>query len=272
MPKKSRLDGKTFYQVVTEAINFYLENGWKTEKTLIDWNKKLRVAATKRFPKESEVTNHLKHIYKKLVLDGGAIKNSPIDGPSQITLNKLKPTLRKELDKRIFTSTNLIKLNRKQAIEKTLQRFNGWVTSAPLDGYFDISSKKEKQKVLKPVQELDYINRRLAIDQGHKLAANIKYSLAKQGNAVALVWHSPWRRSGYDYREDHKERDENIYLIRDSWADEKGYLKSVNGYYDEITSVGEEVNCSCQAVYIYAPQRLPEEYLTESGKRAFKRT
>lgn len=76
---------------------------------------------------------------------------------------------------------------------------------------------------------------------------------------------------GYDYREDHKERDEKIYLIRGSWALEKGLIKPVNGYYDEITAVGEEVYCSCQAIYIYAPQKLPDEFLTEKGKREFER-
>lgn len=272
MPNKSYSTSKTFYQVVTEAINFYLKNGWKNEKTLIQWNKKLRVAATKQFPKESEVTNHLKHIYKKLVLDGGAIKNTPLDGPSQITLNKIKPTLRQELDKRLFASTNLIKLNREQAIEKTLQRFNGWVTSAPPDGYFNPQKKEEKARILKSVQDLDFENRRLAIDQGHKLVANIKDLLAREGNAIAYRWHSQWRRPGYNFREDHKERDEKIYLIRGSWADEKGYLNPVNGYYDEMTAVAEEPFCSCSVIAIYAPQRLPEEYLTERGKRAFKRT
>lgn len=271
MSKKNRSIGKTFYQIVTEAINFYLENGWKSEKKLIDWNKQLRVAATKKFPKEEQVTNHLKAIYTKAVIKEGIIKNSPPAGPSKVTLEKIKPSLKKELNKRIFASTNLIKFNQDQAVEKTLQRFNGWVTSAPPNGYFDVKKREEKQKIIQPIQDLDYINRRMAIDQGHKLAANIKQLLAEQGNAVAAKWHSPWRRSGYDYREDHKERDEKIYLLRNSWADEKGYLEPANGYYDEITSAGEEVNCSCQITYIYAPQRLPDEFLTESGKRAFKR-
>ncbi|QBY43984.1 hypothetical protein QE197_10955 [Arsenophonus nasoniae] len=271
MEKLSNHTGKTFYQVVTEAINYYLKYGWKSKNKLIEWNKKLKIAATKRFPKEDDVINNLKKIYKRLVIDGGALKNKPFEGPTKITLDKIKPKLRKELDKRIFASINLIKLNREQAIEKTLQRFNGWVTSIPPNGYFDEETRKNKHKIVKSVQEIDYVNRRLAIDQGHKLTANVKYLLATEGKAIALTWHSPWRRPGYDYREDHKERDEKIYLIRGSWADEKGYLNPINGYYDEITSVGEEVNCSCQAIYIYAPQKLPDEFLTEKGKIAFKR-
>ncbi|MFP1463127.1 hypothetical protein ACLB1E_23590 [Escherichia coli] len=55
---------------------------------------------------------------------------------------------------------------------------------------------------------MGFISRRVAIDQGHKLASNVKYLLAVQSGAIALRWHSNWRRPGYKYRQDHKERDE----------------------------------------------------------------
>lgn len=271
MAKPTRRTGKTFFQIVTEAINYYLKHDWTSKEKLLEWNKKIRIAATRSFPKESQVTNHLKSIYTKAVTHEGLLKNTPVGGPTKITLEKIKPSLRKELDKRIFASANLIKLNREQAIEKTLQRFNGWVTSSPPDGYFDPKKRQEKARILKSVQDLDFESRRLAIDQGHKLAANIKDLLARKGNAVAYKWHSQWRRLDYNFREDHKERDEKIYIIRGSWADEKGYLNPVNGYYDEMTAVAEEPFCSCSVFAIYAPQKLPEEYLTEEGERAFKR-
>ncbi len=77
---------------------------------------------------------------------------------------------------------------------------------------------------------MDFISRRVAIDQGHKLASNVKYLLAVQSGAIALRWHSNWRRPGYKYRQDHKERDEKIYLLRDSWALEQGLIKPVYGF------------------------------------------
>jgi len=46
------------------------------------------------------------------------------------------------------------------------------------------------------------------------------------GAAIALIWHSNWRQAGYDYREDHKERDLEIYTLRPNWALERGFMKA----------------------------------------------
>ncbi|MCY1699674.1 hypothetical protein OVA10_16645 [Lelliottia sp. SL45] len=267
--KKRRV--KSLYEVLTEAVNHYVKKGWDSERSLLEWSRKLRVAATRESPSPDVARKHLTAIYSRLVIDGGALKDQPPEGPTRVTLQKLKPELRDELDRRIFASANLIRLNREQAVEKTLQRFQGWVTSIPPDGVSEIDKNAKKQEFKKSVAEMDFISRRVAIDQGHKLASNVKYLLSVQSGAIAFRWHSNWRRPGYKYRPDHKERDDLIYLIRGSWADEKGFLKSVNGYYDEITAAGEEVYCSCQVFPIYAPQKLPIEFLTEKGKREFNR-
>ncbi|MDS1913328.1 hypothetical protein QSI79_08450 [Enterobacter asburiae] len=268
--KKRRV--KSLYEVLTEAVNHYVKKGWDSERSLLEWSRKLRVAATRESPSPDIARKHLTAIYSRLVIDGGALKDQPPEGPTRVTLQKLKPELRDELDRRIFASANLIRLNREQAVEKTLQRFQGWVTSIPPDGVSEIDKNAKKQDFKKSVAEMDFISRRVAIDQGHKLASNVKYLLSVQSGAIAFRWHSNWRRPGYKYRPDHKERDDLIYLIRGSWADEKGFLKPVNGYYDEITAAGEEVYCSCQVFPIYAPQKLPIEFLTEKGKREFNRT
>lgn len=268
-PAKRKI--KTLYEVLTEAINHYVDRGWDSQDSLLDWSKKLRVAASREAPDDQVARKHLTSIYGRLVIDGGALRDQPADGPKKITLDKIKPDLRKELDRRIFASANLIKLNREQAIERTVQRFEGWVSSIPPSGVSDIDKNQQKAEIKKSVTDLNFISRRVAIDQGHKLASNVKYLLSIQGGAIGFRWHSPWRRPGYNYRKDHKERDELIYLVRDSWAIEQGLIKPVNGFYDEITAAGEEVFCSCGAFPIYAPQKLPDEFLTEKGKREFNR-
>ncbi|EPE4838406.1 hypothetical protein ACSIZT_003819 [Yersinia enterocolitica] len=269
--RAGRKRSRTLYEVLTDAVNYYINHGWDTEKSLLDWCRKLRVAASRETPDDDVARKHLTAIYSRLVIHGGALREQPSDGPKKVTLDKLKPEFRKELDKRIFASASLIKLNREQAIEKTLQRFQGWVTSIPPDGVSDVDRKARKAEFQKSIRDMDFISRRVAIDQGHKLASNVKYLLAVQSGAIAFRWHSNWRRPGYDYRVDHKDRDEVIYLLRSSWADEQGLIKPVNGYYDEITAAGEEVFCSCRVFPIYAPQKLPEEFLTEKGKREFNR-
>lgn len=262
---------KTLYEVLTDAVNYYVNKGWDSEKSLLSWSQKLRIAASREAPDTYIARKHLTSIYSRLVIDGGALKDQPPDGPKKVTLDKIKPELRAELNKRIFASANLIKLNREQAIDKTVQRFQGWVTSIPPGGVSEIDKNEQKAAIRKSVTDLDYISRRVAIDQGHKLSGNVKYLLSIQGGAIAFRWHSNWRRPGYGFREEHKDRDTLIYLIRDSWAVEQGLIKPVHGYYDEITAAGEEVYCSCQVFPIYAPQKLPIEYLTEKGKREFNR-
>ena len=109
----------------------------------------------------------------------------------------------------------------------------------------------------------------MLIDQGHKLVASLNNVLAVDGKAIALIWHSHWRQAGYKYRPDHKERDEQVYMLRDNWAQEKGFVKvGKSGYYDEITSVGEEPFCRCYAQYLYNIGSVPKELLTKKGADA----
>lgn len=112
----------------------------------------------------------------------------------------------------------------------------------------------------KSLNQMTFIDRRCAIDQASKLQANIKNIVAVDAGAIALIWHSHWKQANYDYRPDHKELDGKIFLIRGSWADEKGLVKG--RYYDEIEPVGQAVYCRCFAQYIYKLDRLPEENLT----------
>ncbi|AYL42254.1 hypothetical protein [Citrobacter freundii] len=262
---------KSLYEVLTDAVNYYVNNGWDSQDSLLDWSHKLRVAASRVSPNDDVTRKHLTAIYSRLVVHGGALREQPPDGPTRVTLDKLKPQFREELNKRIFASANLIQLNREQAIDRTVQRFQGWVTSIPPDGVSELDKNAQKSAMRKSVSDMDFISRRVAIDQGHKLASNVKYLLSVQSGAIALQWHSNWRRPGYNYRVDHKHRDTLIYLIRDSWAVQQGLIKPVHGFYDEITAAAEEPFCSCGVFPIYAPQKLPIEFLTEKGKREFNR-
>lgn len=255
----------TLWQVITDAVDFYLKKGFTNQEDLLNWSRKISVAARRQLPPEQPVKKHLESIYKRLVIGKSVANYVPKDGPSKFTIDKLKPEFRRELERRIFVSANLIKLNREEAIEKTIQRFQGWVSAIPAGGARPTERNARKKQITHALPKMDYITRRVAIDQGHKLAANIKYVFAMQGNPIAFKWHSNWRRPGYDYREDHKERDELYYLVRDCWAVKEGLIKPLNGYYDSITAAGEEINCSCQVFPVYAWQKLPDAYLTAKG-------
>ena len=235
---------RTFYKTLTEAINYFAENGFKSEKMLDFWVKKLRKSAYDSLIPEKtlvkELERSLGQAYRRQVVKGGLLAKNP--GLAQYTLEKLKPKMKAELDRRIVTSANLITLNRDEAISNTLRRFQGWATSIPVGGSLAVDKRKEKDYIRKSMNSLNFEERRVIIDQTNKLIANINDVVAKGNGAIAGIWHSV-HRQGYNNRVTHLERDDKIYLFKDSKATRDGLVKPINGYVEDITMPGEEVFC-----------------------------
>lgn len=259
-----------FAQTVRDAVRFYLKNGYTSTTEFKAWMASIRVAAGHKTNSETElasqVTRMLERDYKHST---GAQIFKRHQGISSVSIEALRPDMRRELDRRIVASVSLIKLNRQKAIDTTLSRFAGWATSIPPDTDFPNQKPKVIQvakHIEKTAIQLDYEARRVAIDQGRKMIRNIDAVIATQNEAIAMEWHSHWRKPGYDYRVDHKERDELIYLIRGSWAEKQGLVKpGPPGYLDEITQPAEEVFCQCYGTYIYRVNRLPANMLTDKA-------
>lgn len=215
-----------FSRTVREAVKFFLRNGYTSREELERWQGIIRQAAESETDDDymSMVSERLRKTYDLQVSKAGALERHK--GLSRFTLNYMEPKLRSELDRRILASADLIKLNRTAAINKTVQRFSGWATSIPVQDYVGGGLSPSSRSgvnyncdhIQKSAQQVDYEARRVMIDQSHKLIANIDNIIATSNNAIAAEWHSHWRQAGYDYREDHKERDKQVYLIRGNWA------------------------------------------------------
>jgi hypothetical protein len=264
----------SFFETLTAAINDLTQHGFDSVERLDHWTEQLRIAARESLVSEKTMQAILKDglvaIYKRLVENGAISRYNP--GVPRFTIEHIKPALRSELDRRIMASAQLIRLNREQAIEKTLQRFQGWATSIPVGGTKAEDKRETKSEIRKSLAQLPFLERRVLIDQGHRLTANISEVLAMGTNAIAAEWHSQWRQRGYDARKDHKERDLKIYLVRGNWASEKGFVRpSDAGYYDDITHAAEEINCRCYIRWIYNLRSLPESMLTEKGRQDLER-
>lgn len=267
---------KTFTRTVREAVKFFLRNGYTSRQELEQWQAIIRQAAESETDDDymSMVSDRLRKTYDLQVSKARALERHK--GLSRFTLNYMEPKLRSELDRRILASADLIKLNRTAAINKTVQRFSGWATSIPVQDYVGGGLSPSSRSgvnyncdhIQKSAQQVDYEARRVMIDQSHKLIANIDNIIATSNNAIAAEWHSHWRQPGYDYREDHKERDKLVYLIRRNWAQKNGYVKAgPAGYLDEITQPGEEVFCRCYVTYLYNLRSIPEGMLTQKGRK-----
>jgi hypothetical protein len=267
---------KTFYQVLSEAVADVSAHGFDSQARIERWMQALKDAAeatlTSRRTMEKMLNDALISIYKRMVDHGGILKYHP--GVERFTLQRLKPSLRAELDRRIMASAELIKLNREAAIQKTLQRFSGWSTSIPKGGSDAVDKNKEKKEVRKALASLPFAERRVAIDQGHKLISSISDIIANDGGAIAGRWVSHYKEAGYNFREDHKERalpGQNIFTIRNNWAIKAGYMKvGKAGYTDEVTQPAEEVFCRCRYVWIYNLRDLPDNMITQKGREKLR--
>lgn len=264
----------SFAETVAAAVRDFAEHGFDNESRLEFWLAQIRAAAeaqaTSQRRMEEMLRDALRAVYTKLVENQGVLKLHP--SVSRFTLQMVEPRLRAELDRRILASANLIKLNQQQAVDKTLQRFSGWATSIPAGGAADPQMRKTSEEVKKSLKSLPFIERRCLTDQGHKLAATINDVVAVGGGAIAGRWFSHFRRAGYDYREDHKERDGRAYLIRGSWAQTRGLVKvGEAGYTDAITQPCEEVSCQCKYVYIFNLREVPDDMITVLGREELAR-
>lgn len=258
----------SFYQVITAAIADLSAHGYDSQDRVDMWALRIKEAARSAMTPAPTLRKALDRtfnsIYGNMIERGNILERHR--GIPRFTLQKLKPKLRAELDRRIMASTNLITLNREASIEKTMQRFRGWATSVPVGGSRAVEKPEVKANLRKALTGLPFEERRVIIDQSHKFNNALSNILAVDGGAIALVWHSRWRQPGYDYREDHKERDRHVYLIRGSWAQSKGFVKpGPDGYSDQITQPAEEPFCRCTASYEYALRDLPSNMLTKKG-------
>ena len=257
-----------FCEVLSAAISELSETGFISEERLMDWVVLLRNAAEREvgpdYAIDEEIRQGFTRLYERFVNGTGLEKR--IDVP-RFTKEMVKPKLRGELDRRIVAAADLIKLNKREAVERTLKRFSGWATSIPPGGYDDVDIRETSAAIAKDLKDYRYHKRLVDNDQGHKLISNIASLTAEAAGAVAGVWHSHGASDhSYNARKEHLSREGKIYIVRGSWAHEKGFIKPIHGFTDEITAPGQEVNCRCWLTYITSPRKLPDAFLTRKGQ------
>jgi hypothetical protein len=261
----------TFYEAVSAAIRDFSENGYDSEERLAQWMGQIRAAAEAQMASQRQMEEMLRAamraIYDRLVEKQGVLRILP--GINRYTLQRVAPKLRAELDRRILASANLIRLNRDEAIGKTLRRFSGWATSLPADGSADPARRAASEDVRKALSQLPFEERRVLIDQGQKLTSAISEVVAVGGGAIAAYW----RHHYVTYpRPEHVARNGKLFLIRDSWAHEQGLVKPGDaGYTDQITKPGEEILCRCTYQYVFNLRGLPNDMLTVKGREELEK-
>ncbi len=257
---------REFWGLLTEAVQDLAEHGYDDPKRLQDWSIRLRDAAQWNIGSDAQMTKklreNLKALYRRTV-KSGLKRRHP--GIPLFTIERIEPQLREALDRRILASADLIKINKEQAVEKTLQRFAGWATSIPPGGSKVVDKRAVKSHVAKSLQQMDFEERRLYIDQGHKLIENISAIVAEQSGAIAAKWRHV-HQAGYDGRPEHEARDGQWFVLRDSWAVKEGLVKRGN-YSDTIDQPAEAPFCRCWWEYATSLSDLPPDLLTIKGQK-----
>lgn len=264
---------KAFRTLLLEAIREFSERGYMSESHLQQWTARLHAMIESELPTDEESRDILARIlgsvYAREYRSGIARR---VPGVSRYTLDRVSPHLRAELDKRIFASADLIRIRKKETVEKTLARFSGWASSVPPTGTFDFSPRALSKQITKDLVSFKYERRRVAIDQGHKMSANVAHVVAMGEGAIGGIWHDRGEDDGgYDARPIHLARSGKVFLIRNSWAIEEGLIRrGAAQYTDEIEQPSEFPYCSCYYEYIVHPQDLPETFLTAKGRAYIK--
>jgi len=260
---------KSFRQLLSEAIAELSLTGYVSEDRVAYWIDTLRRAADAELGSEravdTETRERLNAVFERLI-DRGKI-GTYVPGVSRLDISMIRPNLRAELDRRIVASADLIKLHRREAVERTLQRFQGWSTAIPPGGDGTIDKRETRASIGKSVAQFRFEKRRVDIDQSHKLIANISDIVATDQGAIAGIWHDHGEHDrSYDARKQHMGRAGKVYAVRDSWAIRQGLMTKGAGYMDEMTKPGQEISCGCWYEWIMSPRRLPDSMLTRKGQ------
>lgn len=253
-----------FDRLLREAVNAV--SAGTTADEIMAWQEKLTRAAEAEMGSsersERRVREAMEDVYNKLVGPQPRIlKRHP--GLSAYTITQLSPQLRAELDKRIMFNYELIKLNRREAIEQTKRRFSGWASSIPPGGSKSVDKKEARENIRESLSGLPFEERRVLIDQGAKLEAAVSDIVAEGGGAIAAIWKSHAGQINYDFRPEHKARATKSaklpYVVRGNWALQNGLMRLANSQYtDQITKPAEEPFCRCWYEYIYTLRDLYE--------------
>jgi hypothetical protein len=260
----------SFRTLLIEALRDFAKRGYRSEGDLQEWLLRLHEALDRELfidePTRVALAAALERVFNREVTRGHV--GERVSTVGRYTLERLAPELRAELDRRIFAGVDLIRLNRVAAQQKTLQRFAGWVSSIPAAGAGKVNVRDVAREIQKPVKQLKYEARRVAIDQGHKLSAAIAHVAASEARAIGAVWHDRGEFDhGYDARPEHLARSGQLFLLRGSWALNDGLIRKGGLHYsDEVEQPAMLPFCSCFWEYVVTPRDLPADLLTEKGR------
>lgn len=256
-----------FHSVLRLAIKDFLRHGYDSPQRLALWVDRLRQTAEGPAQQKSDqaASRVFDRAYYNLV-DRGLLLRAH-RGLTGWRLAQVRGQLTEQRERSKDALLGVTAGRRDLQLEQSIQRFIGWATALPPGGVRGRTMSDVREDIAEPVLKLARREALIKQDQKHKMVAGLHRVVATEAQALAAIWHSMFRKPGYQFRPDHKERDSKVYVFRGNWALRDGLMTRGDGYIDDITWFGEEPHCSCTGTFFYDLKELPDWLLTNKGRK-----
>ena len=230
--------------------------------------------------KDLLVSQTLKRAYSDFYTKEGFKKTNK--GISKLKLSDLRQDFKKELDKKITISFNLIKNKENEIKQKLASRFINWLTIDSEEVRGKTTSKQSLLNFLDFAKENEIAEEHAKFilkDQTRKMVCAFDLLIAEANGAIGGFWKNRGDRrvvgnpngfypQGNKTHNDHWNRDGVFYIYKDGWAYQKGYVKGSLYENLEDGGVGVAIGCRCRMENVYDLRDVPKEILTKKGKEA----
>lgn len=149
----------------------------------------------------------------------------------------------------------------------------GFLRFIPAKGTKDKVAKAMLADVKKSVKSLAKWNQLFYTYKAMSFPEEIEFLFTHQSDPIAAVWHFSSLDDQCDFRmeHDHRALSGTIYLVRDSWAMEKGYLdKDSAPYIEDVVRPKQDIGCMCSLTWLYNLRDLPDRLLTDYGHKVLE--
>lgn len=279
MIKTSRYFKKLFNEIKERKEEGLLENASaltndRLTKKFLTCYRKLIGADEKKLSKL--FSSRMKKTYNSYMKDGVFENNR---GVKQVSIFKLKPKFRKELNNRIVFSLSLIKTQNKGIMQKLSDRFLNWLNNETIGG--NDKSLRETLALSKTQQVQSRHYNFILKDQTRKMLTNIDNIIAKDCNAIGFYWKTRRdnrvvgnpiglypKATNKDVHGNHFKRQGQFYFYKNTWVTKNRLIDTSKIEWAEFDDgmPGEPIGCRCYAENIYDFEDVPEEFLSDKGK------
>lgn len=189
------------------------------------------------------------------------------------TLDKVKLALRPALDASILemaedAADQVGAEDREVIISAVLGRFASWLTVSQ-------TTRRPAREGQVPVPlisaSVEERRRQVLLHTGIRFSGMLSRLEALDNGALAMQWQAGPHEE-YKYEPPHPGRNQQIYLVRGSWALERGLIQPGSAsYLDDMPAPGVEHYCQCHAQWLFGLRSLPDTYLTDFGRLELER-